>query len=91
MVVSSDIPLISDPSLLNLFGSYGITLAKKAKRAFSSLLSASFGSGKDLSYSYYFSNFYPRSIIIVASPPSSTIRFGPFPFGKVNAYKVPHQ
>jgi len=50
-----------------------------------------FGSGKVLSLSYYSSNFLPKRIIIVASPPSSTIRSGPFPSGKVSAAKVHSQ
>jgi len=91
VVVSSEIPLISAPSLLNLLGSYGITYAKNFNRAFSSLLSADFGSGRVASFSNYFSNLYPSKIIIVASPPSSTMRVGPFPSEKVRAFNVHHQ
>ena len=91
VVVSSETPLTSAPSLLNLLGSSGITFAKNFISAFSSLLSALLPSGKVLSFSYYSSNFLPRRSIIVASPPSSTTNYGPFPFGKDKAYNVHHQ
>jgi hypothetical protein len=41
--------------------------------------------GKDLSFSYFSSHLAPYKIIIVASPPSSTMISGPFPPGKFKA------
>jgi len=72
-------------TFLHLFGSDGIVFFNISNKAFSSSVVTVLESGNLPSLSYYSSNFFPSKIIIVASPPSSTMMFGPFPSGHVRA------
>lgn len=77
MVVSSDTPYNSLVMFLHLLMFDGMVSLKMVNKAISSSVSYLLGSGSYLVYSYFSSHFLPSRIIIVASPPSSTMMFGP--------------
>ena len=76
---------------MNFFGSFYKVSPIILNNSLSSSYSYLLGSGNYLVLSYVFSHSNPFKIIIVASPPSSTIVVGPLPSGHVKALRVHSQ
>mmetsp|Transcript_33372 Transcript_33372/g.53473 ORF Transcript_33372/g.53473 Transcript_33372/m.53473 type:complete len:204 (+) Transcript_33372:822-1433(+) len=91
VVVSSDTPTIRAAILCHFFGSLPNSCLMIRKTCLNSGFDSLVGSGLDPSDSNFFSHFTPSWMSKVASPPSSTIKFGPSSFGHVNAARVQSQ
>ncbi len=87
MVVSSVTPLMVAATSVHLFGVSLRVRLSSSRMIRNSSLSAVDGSGATPA----FSNSTPLWISRVASPPSSRIMFGVWPFGQVSAFSVHHQ
>lgn len=87
VVVSSVTPLMVAATSVHLFGVSTRVRLSSSRMIRNSSLSAVDGSGAEPA----FSNSTPLWISRVASPPSSRIMFGVWPFGQVSACSVHHQ
>mmetsp|Transcript_37046 Transcript_37046/g.74982 ORF Transcript_37046/g.74982 Transcript_37046/m.74982 type:complete len:256 (-) Transcript_37046:279-1046(-) len=91
VVVSSDTPTQSAAILVHFCGSSLSESAMMRRMHLNSSLSVDSGSGTLPVSLNSFSRFTPSWIRSVASPPSSTIIWGPLPSGHVSACTVHHQ
>jgi hypothetical protein len=79
VVVSSEMPIKSADSLVKIWLSFCTSLLITLNKYFSSSLYIFSGSGKGWLSCRSFSHLRPSKIIMVMSPPSSTIEVGPLP------------